>query len=333
MTELMLTEKYRPHTLDEIVGHEPIIRKLRDWAEDDSTPHVLFSGPQGSGKTAMTMAFAREIYGNEGWKNSVLEVNASDERGIDVIRNKVKSFAQRSSALGSDTAYKLIFLDEADQLTRDSQPALRRIMEDYADQTRFFLSCNYQNQIIKPILSRCATFSVSPLSDEQIRSIVERVIDQEGIEADGSALKVIVNSAGGDARLALNLIQAGEVDGRITTDSIQPITSTVDQTLIDELLEQATKGEFKSAMSRMDAELLKAGADPTQICEAFLDAVLARDDEFPPDATIKMIHVIGRTDWRLHQGSNPSIHLHNLLAELAVARYLSLDAYDRGDYS
>lgn len=331
MTELMLTEKYRPTTLDEIVGHDPIVRKLSDWADDGSTPHVLFSGPQGTGKTAMTMAFAREIYGDEGWKNSVLEINASDERGIDVIRNKIKDFAQRSSALGADTAYKLVFLDEADSLTSDAQPALRRIMEDYADQTRFFLSCNYQNQIIEPILSRCATFAVTPLSSGQIRAIVERVIDEEGINAQHTAVDIIVENAAGDARQALNLIQASEVDGTITKQSIEPVTSTIDETLIDDLLTLATKGEFKTAMSRTDAELLKQGADPALICSAFLEAVLDRDDEIPPDAMIKMINAIGRADWRMHNGANAHVQLHNLIASLAVARYLSLDVYDRED--
>lgn len=336
MTDLILTEKHRPQRLDEIVGHDPIVRKLRDWAGDGSTPHVLFAGPQGSGKTAMTMAFAREIYGGEGWKNNVLEVNASDERGIDVIRNKVKSFAQRSSALGSETDYKMIFLDEADQLTRDSQPALRRIMEDYADQTRFFLSCNYQNRIIAPILSRCAVFSVAALDDAEIQGIVEGVLDQEGIEADRSAIKVIVTNADGDARQALNLIQASVVDGEITTESLAPLTTTISDELIDDLLGLAIKGEFKSAMARLDSELLKEGADPTMVCEAFHDAILrlndGTEDDIPPDAMIKMIHMVGRANWRLHNGANASIHLHDMLASLSVARHLSLETYDRENY-
>ena len=157
-------EKYRPRSLSQIVGQEAITSRLKGYVEKKDLPHLLFSGPAGVGKTTSSVAIAQEIYG-EKWKENFLELNASDERGIDVVRNRIKNFA-RSSFGKYD--YKIIFLDEADSLTKDAQSALRRTMEQFSHNTRFILSCNYSNRIIDPIQSRCAVFRFKPIKSEDL---------------------------------------------------------------------------------------------------------------------------------------------------------------------
>ncbi|MEF8915090.1 AAA family ATPase, partial [Natronomonas sp.] len=143
-------EKYRPQTLDEVVGHESITQRLKEYIKQQDLPHLLFAGPAGVGKTTSAVAIAKEVYGDD-WRENFLELNASDQRGIDVVRDRIKSFA-RASFGGYD--HRIIFLDEADALTSDAQSALRRTMEQFSDNTRFILSCNYSSQIIDPIQSR-----------------------------------------------------------------------------------------------------------------------------------------------------------------------------------
>ena len=157
-------EKYRPQSLDTVVGHDAITERLRRYVAEEDLPHLLFAGPAGTGKTSTSTAIAREIYG-EDWRENFLELNASDERGIDVVRDRIKSFA-RAAFGGAD--HRIIFLDEADALTDDAQSALRRTMEQFSDNTRFILSCNYSSQIIDPIQSRCAVFRFSPLGDDAV---------------------------------------------------------------------------------------------------------------------------------------------------------------------
>ena len=154
-------EKYRPEKLDDIVGQDEIIRRLKSYVKTRNLPHLLFSGPPGVGKTAASISIVKEIFGDT-WRNNFIELNASDERGIDIIRHKVKDFA-RMAPLG-EADFKVIFLDEADALTNDAQSALRRTMERYSATTRFILSCNYSSKIIEPIQSRCAVYRFKPLS-------------------------------------------------------------------------------------------------------------------------------------------------------------------------
>ncbi|MFY4815776.1 AAA family ATPase, partial [Haloarcula sp. AONF1] len=151
-------EKYRPQTLDDIHGQEEIVERLQSYIAQDDVPHLLFSGPAGVGKTTAATAIAREIYGEDNWRGNFLELNASDQRGIDVVRDRIKGFAR--SSFGGD--FRIVFLDESDSLTDDAQSALRRTMEQFSDNTRFILSCNYSSKIIDPIQSRCAVFRFSP---------------------------------------------------------------------------------------------------------------------------------------------------------------------------
>ncbi|MFB6185478.1 MAG: replication factor C small subunit, partial [Halobacteriaceae archaeon] len=189
-------EKYRPQTLDDIAGHEHIVERLKSYVEKNELPHLLFAGEAGTGKTSAAMAIARELYGNE-WQENFLELNASDERGIDVVRERIKDFA-RSSFGGF--AYRIIFLDEADSLTSDAQSALRRTMEQFSNNVRFILSCNYSSQIIDPIQSRCAVFRFSPLSDEVIEEYIQMIADEEDITITDDGIDALVYAANGDMR-------------------------------------------------------------------------------------------------------------------------------------
>jgi len=161
------TEKYRPQTFEDVKGQDDVISRLRAFTKGDSMPHLLFSGPAGVGKTTCALVIAKTMYG-EHWRDNVLELNASDERGIDVVRTKVKDFA-RTMAI-KDVPFKIIYLDEADHLTKEAQAALRRTMEDYSSGTRFILSCNYASKIISPIQSRCVLCFVLGLCPRRMQS-------------------------------------------------------------------------------------------------------------------------------------------------------------------
>ena len=184
MENAIWTEKYRPGSFSEIKGQKEIVKRAEAFVKQRNMPHLLFSGPAGVGKTTLALVIAKSLF-KEGWKGNLLELNASDERGIDVIRHKVKDFA-RTRAIG-DVPFKIIYLDECDALTREAQQALRRTMENYTQTTRFILSCNYSSKIIDPIQSRCAVFRFKPLDKEDVFEIIEKIAKDEGIKIDNKA--------------------------------------------------------------------------------------------------------------------------------------------------
>ena len=191
------TEKYRPKTLDEVVGQSSVTDRLKGYVEAKNMPHLMFAGTPGTGKTTCALALARSMYGDS-WRGNFIELNASDDRGIDVVRGKIKDFARTAPIEGAE--FKIIFLDESDALTNDAQGALRRTMEKYSKTCRFILSCNYSSKIIDPIQSRCAVFRFRPLSNEDIREYLERICKEENLEVEEGALDALVYIARGDMR-------------------------------------------------------------------------------------------------------------------------------------
>ena len=211
-------EKYRPSTLDDVAGHRDILTTITRFVDTNRLPHLLLYGPPGTGKTSTILALARRIYGAQNMRQMVLELNASDDRGIDVVREQIKTFASTKQIFSAPTAkgeghatlatYKLIILDEADAMTSTAQMALRRIMEKYTANTRFCVIANYTHKLSPALLSRCTRFRFSPLKEGDIRGLVERVVREEGVRIEEEAVDGLVRLSKGDMRRALNVLQA-----------------------------------------------------------------------------------------------------------------------------
>ncbi len=306
-------EKYRPATLDEVVGQEAITSRLSGYVEQEDLPHLLFSGPAGVGKSSAAIAIAHERYG-EDWEQNFLELNASDERGIDVVRDRIKNFA-RSSFGGYD--YRVIFLDEADSMTGDAQSALRRTMEQFSHNTRFILSCNYSSQIIDPIQSRCAVFRFSPIPDEAVAERIREIAETEGIELADDGVDALVYAADGDMRKAINALQAAAVLGdTVDEEAVYTITSTARPEDIQEMVEAALEGDFTMARSVLDELLTDQGLAGGDVIDQLHRAVwdFGLDDE----AAVRLLDRIGEADYRIAEGANERLQLEALLAAVAL---------------
>lgn len=307
-------EKYRPRTLDEIVGQEEITDRLSSYVDRNDLSHLLFSGPAGVGKTTAAVAIARELYGDD-WEENFLELNASDERGIDVVRDRIKNFA-RSSFGGFD--YRIIFLDEADSLTSDAQSALRRTMEQFSNNTRFILSCNYSSRIIDPIQSRCAVFRFSPLADDPVAARVRDIAAAEGVDITDGGVDAIVYTADGDMRKAVNALQAAAVMGEtVDEDTVFAITSTARPEEIKAMVTSALDGEFTVARSTLD-ELLRKGIAGGDVIDQLHRSVW--DFDLSDEAAVRLLDRIGEADYRITEGANERIQLEALLAAIALQR-------------
>ena len=307
-------EKYRPKKLSQIVGHREIIERLSAYVRSKNIPHLLFAGPAGTGKTTCAIAIAREIFG-DAWKQNFHELNASDERGINVVRGKIKDFA-RTAPIG-DVGFKIIFLDEADALTSDAQAALRRTMEMYSHICRFILSANYSSRIIEPIQSRCAIFRFRPLSDEDVKSYIRMIAEKEGLEITDDALDAIAFVAKGDMRKAINALQiSASVSKKIDSDTVYLSTSTIRPEEIKELVEQALRGEFMASRKILEDLFTKYGLSGEDILSQIHQTIY--DLTIPEDKKISLIERVGEAEFRLVEGSNERIQLEALLAQFAL---------------
>ena len=308
-------EKYRPQTLDEVVGQDTIVERLKSYVERDDLSHMLFAGPAGVGKTTSAIAIARELYG-ENWEENFLELNASDERGIDVVRDRVKSFARTSFG---GHGYRIIFLDEADALTSDAQSALRRTMEQFSNNVRFILSCNYSSQIIDPIQSRCAVFRFAPLPDEAVEQQVRTIATAEGIEVTDDGVEALVYVAGGDMRAAINGLQAAAVTGAVVDEeAVFEITSTARPEDIQEMVTLALDGDFTAARSKLDRLLTEEGIAGGDVIDQLHRSVW--EFELEDEAAVRLLDRIGEADYRITEGANERIQLEALLAAVALDR-------------
>jgi replication factor C small subunit len=305
-------EKYRPRSLEDIRGQDRIVERLQSYIARDDLPHLLFAGPAGIGKTTAATAIARELYG-EDWRENFLELNASDERGIDVVRDRIKNFA-RASFGGYN--YRVIFLDEADALTSDAQSALRRTMEQFSNNTRFILSCNYSSQIIDPIQSRCAVFRFSPLPDEAVAEQVRHIASEEGIETTEDGVEALVYAAAGDMRKAINGLQAAATTGELVDEAaVFAITSTARPEEIEEMVTHALEGEFAAARGKLDELLTEAGIAGGDVIDQLHRSVWEFD--LDDEAAVRLMERIGEADYRITAGANEQLQLEALLASLA----------------
>jgi replication factor C small subunit len=307
-------EKYRPQMLSEVTGHTDVVERLKSYVKTKSLPHLMFAGPAGVGKTTCALALARELYGKE-WTYNFTELNASDERGIGIVRGKIKDFA-RTAPMG-DAPFKVIFLDEADALTGDAQSALRRTMEKYASGTRFILSCNYSSKIIEPIQSRCAVFRFRPLKPDEIKTSLRRIAKAESLEITQDGLDAILYVARGDLRKAINTLQvAATTTKKIDEDSVYESTSTAHPDEVRQLLETALKGEFLAARTRLDELLITYGLSGEDVIRQIHRTVF--DLPLADAAKVRLVDRIGEAEFRLVEGSNDRVQIEALLAHFVL---------------
>lgn len=306
------TEKYRPQTLDEVKGRDSIVKRLKYYVKKQNMPHLLFAGPAGVGKTTCAICLARAFFG-ETWRQNFQETNASDERGINVVRQKIKDFA-RTRPIGGD--FKIIFLDESDALTSDAQNALRRTMEMYTSTCRFILSCNYSSKIIEPIQSRCAVFRFGPLPEEAIESKMGMIADEEGLTITNEGMKALLYVAEGDMRKSENLLQAASAFDEITDEVIYQVSARATPEDIRKMMENALGGDFLAARKQLGDLLINQGLSGSDILRQMHREVF--NLEIPDQKKIEMIDRLGEHDFRLVEGSNEKIQLESLLAYFAL---------------
>ncbi len=309
------TEKYRPKTFSEIVGQDEIVKRVKALTNSQNIPHLLFAGPAGTGKSTLSLIIVKELFGKD-WHENYLELNASDERGIDVVRQKVKDFA-RTKSLGS-VPFKIIFLDEADALTREAQQALRRTMENFTSTCRFILSCNYSSKILDPIQSRCAIFRFKLLEKKDVEKIIRRICENEKLELKDDAVEALYEVSEGDCRRVINLLHAiSSVSQRITKDIVYTIVSAAKPSDIKIVLEYALSGDFLKAREKLLDVMLKESISGQDVIKAIQKEIWNLKVE--PEIKVKLTEKTGDAEFRLVEGSDEFIQLEALLASFVLA--------------
>ena len=309
------TEKYRPKNFEEIVGQEDTIKRVRGLTNSLNIPHLLFAGPAGTGKSTLAIVVVKELFKNN-WRENYLELNASDERGISIVREKVKTFA-RTKSLG-DIPFKIIFLDEADALTPEAQQALRRTMENYSSTCRFILSCNYSSKIIDPIQSRCAMFRFRLLEKKDMLRYVQRIAEGENLIVNPEAIELLYEGSEGDCRRATNLLQTtAAISPSITSDLVSTILSETKPKDIKVVLDYCLSGDFKGAREKLLDIMLKQSVSGQEVIKAIQKEIWNLQIE--PEIKVKLTEKTGETEFRMVEGSDPFIQLQSLLASFVLA--------------
>lgn len=315
MESAMWSEKYRPATLAEMRNQADAVGRLKRFAETKAMPHCLFAGPPGSGKTTAALCLAHDLFGQR-FMDAFMELNASDARGIDVIRTTVKEFARMATI--SEVPFKILVLDEADNMTADAQHALRRTMERYTDTCRFILSCNYSGKIIEPIQSRCAIFRFVPLNEEDVAGYLKTIGEKEHVRLEDSGLRALTDASEGDLRKAINILQAAASIGKpIDENLVYDVVSKAKPGDVQDLLETAIKGDFIKAREKLRSLLLQQGLSGKDILKQIHSEILRLP--VAEKGKIELIDATGEIDYRLVQGADEEVQLSSLLARIALA--------------
>jgi len=310
------TEKYRPRSLSEMVNQREIVERLRSFVEARNIPHCIFAGPPGTGKTTAALCLAYELYG-DAYREHLMELNASDERGINVVRETVKTFA-RIRSIG-EIPFKIMILDEADNMTSDAQQALRRTMERFTETCRFILIANYSGKIIEPIQSRCAPFRFTHLPQEDLVGRLRFIAQREKVEVLDGGLDAILEVSEGDLRRAINTLQAAASMGKaIDAETVYSVIGRANPVDVREMIKLAMGGDFLGARERLREMIVRYGVAGSDIIRQ-IHVEIFRFKGIPERWKVKLADVIGEIDFRLVQGADEEVQLSALLARLVEA--------------
>jgi replication factor C small subunit len=313
--EVLWVEKYRPRSLDDIVNQKEIVERLKKFVAERNMPHLLFAGPSGTGKTTAALALVHDLYGDN-YRQYFLELNASDERGIDVIRNKVKEFAR--TVPPGDVPFKVVLLDEADNMTADAQQALRRTMELYTQTTRFILACNYLSKIIEPIQSRTALFRFYPLKKEDVVNRLAYIAKNEGAEYDEKALETIYDITQGDMRKSINILQAASAYGKVTVEAVYKVLGLAQPKEVREMMNLALSGKFNEARAKLRELLVNYGLSGEDVVKQVHREITGGELQIPEELRVLLADYIGEVEFRIMEGADDEIQLSAMLARLAM---------------
>jgi len=307
-------EKYRPEKLSEVINQKHVVERIKVFVKEKNIPNMIFAGAPGTGKTTIALCIAYELYGKN-WRQNVLPTNASDERGIDTVRGKIKDFARMKAI--SEIPWKIILLDEADALTQEAQNALRRTMEIYTDVSRFILVANYSSRLIEPIQSRCAVFRFKALTEDDVKKFIKRIVEGEKLKISDDAINTIVYLSEGDLRKVTNLLQASAVLGeKITEDIVYDVASQAKPDDVKKMLELVLKGKFADGRQILQDMMLKQGLSGEDIVREIHRQIYSLD--ISEEAKVRLIEKVGEYDFRISEGANDLIQLEALLAQFLL---------------
>ncbi|XP_045815931.1 replication factor C subunit 2 [Trifolium pratense] len=308
-------EKYRPKQVKDVAHQEEVVRVLTNTLETGSCPHMLFYGPPGTGKTTTALAIAHQLFGPELYKSRVLELNASDDRGINVVRTKIKDFA--AVAVGTNRPkngypcppYKIIVLDEADSMTEDAQNALRRTMETYSKVTRFFFICNYISRIIEPLASRCAKFRFKPLTEEIMSNRILYICKEEGIHLDAEGLSTLSTISQGDLRRAITYLQSAArlFGSSISSKDLISVSGIVPAEVVEALLNACKSGNFDLANNEVN-NFIAEGYPVSQMLTQLFEAIVEEKD-ISDEQKARISKKLGEADKCLVDGADEYLQL------------------------
>lgn len=314
-------EKYRPKKLDDLISHKDIINTISKFVKEDRLPHLLFYGPPGTGKTSTILAVARQIYSPNEFGSMVLELNASDDRGIGIVRENILSFASTRTIFKS--GFKLVILDEADAMTRDAQNALRRVIEKFTENTRFCIICNYLSKIIPALQSRCTRFRFGPLSKDQMIPRLKHVIEQESVDVTSDGMNAIVTLACGDMRRSLNILQSASMAfDKVTEDNVYICVGHPLRKDIENIIQWLLNTNFNEAYNNI-LKLKTAKGLALQDILTEVHLYVHRID-FPIHVRIHLLEKMAETEFRLMSGTNERIQLSSLVSAFQIARDVTI---------